>query len=185
MVDVYGASCSIIDERRDIENLIRLEQEPIRTKIRFFDKSDDCLTFIQENAESTAIFLITSSYFGRSIAPVVADQISAIYVLCIKIENDMVWAPDYAEFIQMFDFDTDLLIRLIRDIAEYCMERGIGRMENDDKKQALKHLSDAKILLHRANMIDKRYFDNNLYYIDNLLNMLSNNQKTSLECEDA
>jgi len=185
MVDANGASRLTNDEQRDFENLIRLEGEPVHATIHFFDECDDCLTFIRENAASTAIFLVTSSQLGRRIVPLVVDDVRAVYVLCASIMHNMKWAFNYIEHIQLFDFDTDLFIRLTRDIADYCVRQGKERMKDDDPKQALDYFSNARKLSLRANMIDGRYSDSRLDDIYHLLQLLTHNQTKSLQCEEA
>ncbi len=185
MVDANGASRLISDEQRDLENLIRLEGEPVHATIHFFDKSDDCLTFIRQNAASIPIFFVTSPGLGRIIAPLIVDQVYAIYVLCTVIEANIEWAVDHIGHIQLFDFDTDLFIRLTRDIADYCMKKGVELLKDDDPKQALEYFSNARKLSLRANTIDGRKSDSRLYNICDLLQLLTPNQMKCSQCEEA
>jgi hypothetical protein len=184
MVNANGVSRLTSDEWWDFENLIRLEREPAAyTTIHFFDKSADCLTFIREHIASTTIFLVTSSQFARIIIPHVINEVYAIYLLCENILDHTKWALEYIEHIQLFDFDTDLIIRLTRDVADYCVQQGKERLIYDPKK-ALQYFSTARKLTLRANMVDGTCSDSRLDDISNLLQSLTFHQARVAECED-
>jgi len=184
LVNANGVSRLDRDEWWDFENLMRLEREPIYTTIRFFDKSADCLTFIREHIATTTIFLVTSPLFARLIVPHVINEVYSIYLLCDRILDHMKWALEYIECIQLFDFHTDLIIRLTRDVAYYCFQQGKERLKYDNPKQALEYFSTARKLSFRVNMFDRPSSDSHLNDISDLLQSLTVHQAKGVECED-
>ncbi|CAF1473520.1 unnamed protein product [Rotaria magnacalcarata] len=44
-----------------------------------------------------------------------------IYVFCQNIEYQLDWALEYRDYIQIFNFEADLLARMMRDIGDYFL----------------------------------------------------------------
>ena len=77
-----------------------------------------------------------------------------------------------------------LLMHLIQDIIDYCVEQGITRMKENNQKHALRYLSVARKLLCRLYMIDTTYSEERLYDIDQLLEQSMLGGRTVAQCEE-
>ncbi|UJR18894.1 hypothetical protein I4U23_022022 [Adineta vaga] len=77
---------------------------------------------------------------ARLAVPLILDNFREIFTdlltygfhlsICVFRENDgeqLDWAFDYRNNIQVFDFDEDLFVRLIRDIADYHVAVAVHR----------------------------------------------------------
>lgn len=140
---------------------VSVQFEGVKFLFQAFNNEDDCLKAFEENQDKR-IFFITSGPMGKKIVPriieryprIFTDLITdepypSIYVFCHNIANNMGWAMDYIGYIQMFNFDSELLERLTRDIAEYFIERS-KRLHKDGKlKDARRRLHWAKKLWHQ------------------------------------
>jgi len=58
----------------------------------------------------------------------------------------------------MYDFHTDLLVRLLRDIAEYFISEGDNELKQDEKLaySTISYFNWAKLLLEQANNFDMK-----------------------------
>lgn len=114
----------------DVDNLIgctekisRNEQKVdmlIKASLRMFTVKNECMKSIAENRVARKrIFFVSSGSMGASIMPDIHEILSrCIYLFCGRIiKHD--WAYDYAEYLLMFDHETDIFARLLRDIAKY------------------------------------------------------------------
>ncbi|CAF3610085.1 unnamed protein product [Rotaria sp. Silwood1] len=126
--------------------------------LQAFTNAGDCLNAFEENQDK-CIFFITSGRLGEIVVPqiiehyrhIFTDRITnepchSIYVFCHSIELNADWAMDYREYIQMFDFDADLLERMTSDISKYFIERGSRLRRDNNLESALQHLHWAKRL---------------------------------------
>ncbi|UJR18887.1 hypothetical protein I4U23_022015 [Adineta vaga] len=104
--------------------------------LEVFSSITDCLNCFDQN-KNKCIFFITSNAMARLAVPLILDNFREIFTdlltygfhLSIYVfrENDgeqLDWAFDYRNNIQVFDFDEDLFVRLIRDIADYHVAVG-------------------------------------------------------------
>jgi hypothetical protein len=142
--------------------------EGVRFLLQAFDKESDCLKAFEKNQDKR-IFFITSGGMGQSIVPkiieryrnIFTDPITdkpypSVYVFCHNIGFHVNWAMDYREYIQMFNFDSELLERMTRDIAEYFIERGKRIEQDNDLKGALQRLHWAKRLWEQYDKMDQQ-----------------------------
>jgi len=134
---------------RDIQNLLGANEsqtvffEGAEVLLQVFDEQDKCLEAFKRHSDKR-IYFITSGSSGRQIVPEIfeynpdafKDSIThqAIYVLCHNIKLNMPWAMEYIEYILMFDFDSELLERLVREIALYYLNRA-ERMMTEPNRQ--------------------------------------------------
>ena len=73
-----------------------------------------------------------------------------IYIFCGRIIKHA-WAYDYAENLLMFDHETDLFARLLRDIAKYYT---LKSENSSDRTRSIEYLRWARRLAQRANKLD-------------------------------
>ncbi|CAF1067309.1 unnamed protein product [Rotaria sordida] len=71
------------------------------------------------------------------------------------------WAVDYIGYIQMFDFDADLLERMTLDISKYFIERSKRLRQDNDLKGALQRLHWAKKLCHQHDKMAQKISTDN------------------------
>jgi hypothetical protein len=140
--------------------------------LQTFNNEDDCLKAFEQN-EDKRIFFITSGPLGRCIVPkiieryrrIFTDPITnvpypSIYIFCHHIEYEMDWAMEYLDYVQIFNFDSELLERMTRDIAEYYIERGRRIHHENDLKGALRYLAWAKNLWHQYDKMQQQISTN-------------------------
>ena len=152
---------------RDLDVLIR-DEDPglgnsqyVQSLLQTFTSEDACLKAF-ERYKDKRIFFITSAELGQHAIPKIIKKYqqvftdeetnkrySSMYVFYHHIATHLPWAQNYSEYIQMFNFDAELLERLIRDIAEHYIERGERLYRGNDLKNALQCLSWAKTLFFR------------------------------------
>jgi hypothetical protein len=163
---------------RDYQNLIRkgdvvpVRFEGVKFLLQAFDNEDACLEAFKRNEEMLEdkhIFFITSGSMGRSAVPkiiaqyphIFTDRITnqpyaSIYVFCHDINLQMDWGMNYLEYVQMFNFDSELLERMTRDIAEYFITRAGRLREDNDLKGARQRLHWAKKLWHQYDKMQQQ-----------------------------
>ena len=136
--------------------------------LQAFNNEDACLRAFEQNQDKH-IFFITSGSMGRDAVPkiieryrnVFTDPITnkpfrSVYVFCHDIALHLEWGMDYLEYIQMFNFDSELLERMTRDIAEYFIERCEQIRKSNDLKEALRRLHWAKRLWHQYDKMQQQ-----------------------------
>jgi hypothetical protein len=156
--------------KRDV---VKVKFEGVRFLLQAFDNEADCLEAFEKNQDKR-IFFITSGTMGKNVVPkiierypriftdLITDQpYSSIYVFCHNIEWNLEWAIEYIQYIQMFNFDSELLERMTRDIAEYFIERGGRIREANDLKGALQRLHWGKRLWHQYDKMQQKIATDN------------------------
>lgn len=151
----------------------------IPKNLQMFSEVNECLKCIEENYKIKKIFFITSGSMGKLIAGDIIQKYSAlekIYVFCGYYKAHVEWADDCLDNgieCIMNNFHTDLLARLLRDVAEYFIREG-DRELTENKMLAYSaniYFSWAKLLLERANKVDGKTLTNRLIYTENRINM--------------
>jgi hypothetical protein len=153
--------------------------EGVEFLLQAFNNEDACLEAFRQNEdacrealkqnEDKRIFFITSGTLGRSIVPkiieryrpIFTDRITnkayaSVYVFCHNIEWQMDWGMEYLDYVQMFNFDSELLERMTRDIAEYFIERGKRLRQDNDLEGALQRLNWAKRLWYQYDKMQQQ-----------------------------
>lgn len=133
-----------------------------------FGREDDFFGFLQQN-ENKRIFIITSGTLGRIIVPKIIEKYrqlftnpsnnhpySSIYILCHDVAYEMDWAEDYLDYILTFDFDTELLEYLTRDIADHYVEQGTRLRQDRNYETALRYLHWAMRLYFNYDIMQRR-----------------------------
>ncbi len=136
--------------------------------LQAFNNENDCLEAFEQNQDKR-IFFITSGSLGESAVPKIIEQYrhiftdpitndpyASVYVFCHNIEYQMTWAMECIEYVQIFNFDSELLERMTRDIAEYFIERSERLRQGDDLKGARQRLHWAKKLWHQYDKMQQQ-----------------------------
>ncbi|CAF1532925.1 unnamed protein product [Didymodactylos carnosus] len=104
----------------------------------FFDP-EECLKFINLYHDRK-IFFITSGSMGEHFLSRIAGlpQIQEILIFCGNISHHVhTWAMNYTEIITaMLDYQTNLLLRLTKDIAKYIEDKGNQHMAHFERNGA-------------------------------------------------
>ena len=113
-------------------------------------------TLIEEHHDKQIIF-ISSGSLGKPMIPLICSvylHVYRFYFFCYDIGKYLEFAMDYVCCLQMFNFETDLLVRLARDISKDIITQGEGYLEIDDAENALKCFEHVSTLNNDANRID-------------------------------
>jgi hypothetical protein len=140
-----------------------------------FSKMEECLKCIEDSVQKNKkIFFITSGSLGKTIAPGPIKEyksLKTIYVFCGYYGAHVEWAQDCLdEGIDciMYNFHTDLLERLLRDVAEYFTLEGDDELNRGIQLaySANIYFGWAKLLLERANNSAKKKIFDRLKYVE-------------------
>jgi len=134
---------------RDYDEFLRIERpkrvnfEGVWFLLAAFTNVERCIECFEQN-QHKRIFFITSGSLGQTAVPRILERFrqtftdpvtdepyNSIYIFSDDIKYEMDWALEYMEYIQMFDHEADLLVRMIRDIASYYVMIG-KRLLNED-----------------------------------------------------
>ncbi|CAF0926493.1 unnamed protein product [Rotaria sordida] len=147
----------------DIDNLIACADEQchneqkldalLKTSLHMFTDKNECLESIQEHlADNKRVFFISSGSMGALIVPDIHDLLSRfIYIFCGRITKHD-WAFDYTTDLLIFDHETDLFARLLRDIAKYYISKS---EKSSNQANSIEYLKWAFRLAQRANKLDQ------------------------------
>lgn len=119
---------------------------------------DKAVRKVEENLDKK-IIVICSGSVGRYLVPHILSRyphVHNFYILPHNIGLHMDWADEYQQFVKFFDHPTDLLLRLLRDIASYFIERGEMFLEVNAPEPALKCFICARNMEIYANHRDKK-----------------------------
>ena len=120
---------------------------------------DDALREIEKHKNDN-IFIICSGSLGRILVPEIVSQFSLVHHFYIYTHNivlQLEWADEYpVKMVKMFNFPTDLLLRLTRDIAAHFIEQGKSFLSIDAPDYALPLFDQARKLEITANERQKR-----------------------------
>ncbi|CAF1616951.1 unnamed protein product [Rotaria magnacalcarata] len=159
---------------KDYDNLVvsdiprTIEFEGVIFLLQAFTDEETCLEAFEKNQDKR-IFFITSGLMGEKIVPKVVERYRhiftdlitdepylSIYIFCHNTRYHGNWATKYADYVLIFDFDSDLLQRMTRDISIYFRERGERMPKDNNIEGALKHLHWAKRLWYQYEKIKQQ-----------------------------
>ncbi|CAF3282066.1 unnamed protein product [Rotaria socialis] len=147
------------------EGHMPVDFEGVRFLLAAFKDIDSCIHCFYANPHKR-IFFITSGSMGEKAVPIILDRFKDtftdpvtkepyrfIYVFCLNIKYNCEWALDYCDYIQMFNFEAELLARMIRDIGDYFLRESKRLLtESPPNNPAAYHrLTWAKELYERYN----------------------------------
>jgi tetratricopeptide (TPR) repeat protein len=113
-------------------------------------------TLIETHHDKQIIF-ISSASLGQHMIPFITafyPNVHRFYFFCGDIKKYVEFGMNYTSCLQMFDFETDLLVRLARDISSDIIKQGEIYLQIQDAKNALKCFEHALTLNNNANQID-------------------------------
>ncbi|CAF4286121.1 unnamed protein product [Rotaria socialis] len=128
-----GLSDNELVEMLVSEGHIPVHFEGVQFLLAAFKDIDSCIRCFYQN-QHKRIFFITSGSLGKQAVPEILDRLKDtftdpvteepymfIYVFCQNIEYQVEWALEYRNYIQIFNFEADLLARMMRDMGDYFL----------------------------------------------------------------
>jgi len=122
---------------------------------------DDTIRAIKHN-KSRKVYIICSGSIGRFLVPTISRDrdheypyVHKVYVFAHNLLGHVGWADDYKHMVRLFEFHTDLLVRLTRDISYDFIEHGQSFLQINAPKYALPYFIHARNLEIAANRRDK------------------------------
>jgi dihydrofolate reductase len=121
--------------------------------------ADDAMREIEKHKDKK-IFVICSGTVGRYLVPEIVHQypyVHDFYLYTHNIVLHLEWGEKYGKMLKMFNFHTNLLVRLTRDIADYFIKRGqmFLNVNVNDSQKALEYFKHAQNLEIAANAREK------------------------------
>jgi hypothetical protein len=165
---------SEIDRLIQSHAMLQRSFENVPQNLKVFAEPLACLQCINQSLqERKKIFFITSGSMGGIIAQDIINKYSSlktIYVFCGYYQAHVGWANDCLDndiYCIMLNHQTDLLVRLLRDVAEYFIGEGDGELNRDETLaySAISYFKWAELLLERANNFATARIDNRLQYV--------------------
>lgn len=118
---------------------------------------DDTFRQIEQNQDKK-ICIICSGTIGCILVPKISveyPQIHKVYIYAHNLVSHARWADDYITMVRMFNFHTNLLVRLTRDISYDYIEQGQTFFSRNLPHEALTCFMRAQNLEIAANRRDK------------------------------
>lgn len=149
--------------------------DQIPSNLKAFSDENECLECIGESLKNNLkVFFITSGSKGKLIGPKILDNhpsLKTIYVFCGYCQAHLDWIFDCLDrdvecIVQ--EHHMDLLVRLLRDVAEYFVKEGDHLLSRSEQLaySAISYFTWAKLLFERANRFDQRKVFDRLKYVD-------------------
>ena len=129
--------------------------------ITFVHEEDQALELLETVSKLKKVYFITSGKLGKEIIPkILTEKISiyAYYIFCGQMSAYTEWGVECVANklnIKMFDFETDLLIRLARDMSREFIREGEKVLNLGHPRSADKYFEYAYRLAERANEREK------------------------------
>jgi hypothetical protein len=140
---------SIITNSTDVIHDVLRILATYATPITHAETPQQALMLIDQHKDKR-IFFISSASLAKSIIPIIIaeqDYDCKFYILCHDISYWIDWAIDYTDYVQMFDFEIDLLIRISTEISTEIINLGRSFMASKDSTNAIKCFKNARQIL--------------------------------------
>ncbi|CAF0855779.1 unnamed protein product [Rotaria sordida] len=181
------------------EGSLPVHPESVYFLLSTFTNIENCLNCFEHN-RNKRIFFITSGSLGREVVPIVLERFKetftdpvtkepcmSIYVFSNNMADDIDWGLHYQDYIQMFDFDADLLSRLVRDIGDYYFTESKRLLDGSPSHNvaAYHRLSWAKTLYKRHCILDHFSMSKDLGEINRLLEEVQEELQSSSDDDES
>ncbi|CAF1029183.1 unnamed protein product [Adineta steineri] len=131
------------DDILDSAGPVSVDFEGVVFLLAAFKNAERCIECFEQN-QHKRIFFIVSGSMGQVVVPIILERFphvftdpitdepyNSIYIFCSVIANHTQWARAYRNYVQIFDFEADLLSRMVRDIADYFLGEGKQLLDED------------------------------------------------------
>ena len=152
---------------KDIDFMIQEQSEfsgsfdTFHFTLNTFVEEKACLQYI-EKIQNHRILLIASNTLGESAVKQIIERYphsftnkqtnepyDSIYIFCFDLAKAAEWACSYDHYVQLFDFEADLLQRMTLDLGDEFLKQGQQLLDMNDKKLASERLSWSRSLFIR------------------------------------
>jgi hypothetical protein len=152
---------------KDIDRFIQCQSEihvtfdSFHCTLKAFVEEAACLNYVDEIQDHRILF-IASSTLGESAVEKLLKRYTrsftnkrtgkaydSIYIFCTDINRASEWAVSYCQYVKVFDFETDLLARMTKDVGEEFLEDGKQLLNANRNEEAVERLSWARSLFIR------------------------------------
>ncbi|CAF4804379.1 unnamed protein product [Rotaria sp. Silwood1] len=186
------------DEILRVEGPLPIDFEGVYFLLAAFTNIESCINCFAQNQDKR-IFFITSGSLGRDAVPIIIERFKetftdpvtdepymSIYVFCHDISLQIHQALDYRDYIQIFNFDADLLSRMIRDIGDYFLTESKRLLDESPPNNAAAYhrLSWTKELYYRYTKMEKVSMKKELGEVDQLLEDVEEELRSSSDEDD-
>ncbi|CAF0800567.1 unnamed protein product [Rotaria sp. Silwood1] len=189
---------------KDAAELLRVEGplpihfEGVYFLLAAFKNIESCLNCFEHN-QNKRIFFITSGALGREAVPIIIERFKetftdpvtdepymSIYVFCHDISLQLDWALKYRDYIHIFNFDADLLSRMVRDIGDYFLTESKRLLNKSPPNNAAAYhrLSWSNELYKRYSKMENNSMKKELDEVNKLLEDVENKVKSSSDEND-
>ncbi|CAF3767278.1 unnamed protein product [Adineta steineri] len=134
------------DDILDAVGPVSVDFEGVIFLLAAFTNAELCIKCFEKNKHKR-IFFIVSGSMGQVVVPIILDRFrhvftdpvtnepyNSIYIFCSVVANHTGWARAFRNYVQIFDFEADLLSRMVRDIADHFLEEGQKVLVEDPPK---------------------------------------------------
>jgi hypothetical protein len=128
--------------------------------IEFYDDPDAALSMIKRLCITRKVVLITSATMGESLISKIKKEkipMFGYYIFCSSLVNNTSWIVEHALEglnILAFDFESDLLIRLARDITKEFIKEGQILLDLGLGNSASTYFTYARSIAENAVLVD-------------------------------
>lgn len=129
--------------------------------LHHFPDIQGAIEFINEQENNkTSVFFITSGTLGSKAVEHIFNNhcVLHIYVYCGHIPAHIKWSSSYLAKLKLFDFETELLTCLTRDIARHLKKMAKDVEEKNEPVRAAGLLDWAAWLYHDAFLNEQAYY---------------------------
>lgn len=140
------------------ESEMALTFENFHFTLQAFREADSCLRYI-DSVKDDRVLVIASNHLGQSAVPTILEQYpntftnpitrephSSVYIFCADMLKAASWAIDWADYVQIFTSEMDLLARITRDLGDEFLGQGENLLKAEKLELAVERLSWAKSL---------------------------------------
>ena len=141
----------------DAINVLIWSLEQNAAPLLFAHTPAQAATLIETHHDKQIIF-ISSGSLGQYMIPFIIalyPYVHRFYFFSGDMSKYAEFGMDYLSCLQMFDHETDLLVRLARDISSDIIKQGEMYLKIDDAENALKCFEHALTLNNNANKVDR------------------------------
>ncbi|CAF3916875.1 unnamed protein product [Rotaria sp. Silwood2] len=188
---------------KDVTELLRVEGplpvnfEDVWLLLAAFTDIERCINCFEQNQDKR-IFFITSGSLGKDAVPIIIERFREtftdpvtdqpymyIYVFCHNISSQIDWAFEYRDYIHIFNFDADLLSRMVHDIGDYFLTEGKRLLDDSppNNSAAYHRLNWARKLFHRYSELEKVSMKKELAEVNQLREEVEEELKSSSDEE--
>ncbi|CAF4128772.1 unnamed protein product [Adineta steineri] len=186
------------DDILDSAGPVSVDFEGVVFLLAAFKNAERCIECFEQN-QHKRIFFIVSGSMGQVVVPrilerflhvftdsVTNESYNSIYIFCGDRAYHAQWALAFRNYVQIFDDETALLPRMVRDIADHFRVEGRRQLDDDPPNYpAAKHrLTWSHELYQRYGKMSDLSIQTELNEVNELLENIEEKTKSSSNEDD-